>query len=118
MSQFYGINEESIAVYEGLTGNKVAYGFVIASVENPIGSEYVGTNKVIITEQNGFAFNYVDVKITGITEETAECGVVFCMYVNDGGDIYYLDGGKTSETVGLKSYADVLEIKKNEETAE
>ena len=118
MSQFYGINEESIEVYEGLTGNEVVYGFVIASVENPFTSEYVDTNKVIITPAVKLTMNYADVKVSGITEETAESGVVFCMYVNDGGNIFYLDNGTTSKTVGLKSYNDIVEIKKNEETAE
>ena len=117
MSQFYGINEESIDVYEKLTGNEVVYGFVIASVENPFTSEYVDTNKVIVTPAAKLTMNYADVKVSGITEETAERGVVFCMYVNDGGNIFYLDNGTTSKTVGLKSYNDVLEIKKNEEVA-
>lgn len=114
ISQFYGINKENIEMYEGLTGDKVAYGFVISSVENPLGSEYVGTNKVLVTEARELVWNYAGVKVMGITEETAGYGIVFCMYVNDGGEVFYLDGGVTSETVGLKSYNDVLEIKKSE----
>ena len=56
------------------------------------------------------AFEYADIKISGITEESMDLGVVFCMYVNDGGEIYYLDGGTTGETVALKSYADISAI--------
>ena len=108
MSQFYGINAENIDKYKTVTGNELSYGFVVASVENPISSEYVGTSKVLITEQRDFIFDYADVKISGITEVSKDLGVVFCMYVNDGGSIFYLDGGITSETVATKSYADVL----------
>lgn len=107
VTQGYFINKQSIDTYMEYTGKELSYGFVISSVENPIGSEYVGTNKVIVTEQKYFVFDYAQVSISGITEETAGVGVVFCMYVNDGGNIYYLDGGETSETVSLKSYNDV-----------
>ena len=110
MSQFYGINKENIEKYKTVTKNEFAYGFVVASVESPIGSEFVGTGKVIITEQAKLAFDYADIKISGITEESMDLGVVFCMYVNDGGEIYYLDGGTTGETVALKSYADISAI--------
>ncbi len=110
MSQFYGINRENIDKYEEATGNEVVYGFVIASVENPFTSEYVDTNKVIVTPAIKTAMNYTGVKVSGITEASANLGVVFCMYVNDGGSIFYLDGGITSETVATKSYTDVLAV--------
>ena len=112
MSQFYGINKDNIAKYEELTGTKLTYGVVIASVENPFDEEYVNSNKVIVAEQWRLALDYANVMVSGITEETAAFGVLFCMYVNDGGNIYYLDGGKTNEAATLKSYNDVLALKK------
>ena len=112
MSQFYGINKDNIAKYEELTGTKLTYGVVIASVENPFDDEHINSNKVIIAEQSKLALDYANVMVSGITEETATFGVLFCMYVNDGGNIYYLDGGKTSEAATLKSYNDVLALKK------
>lgn len=112
MSQFYGINKDNIAKYEELTGTKLTYGVVIASVENPFDEEHVNSNKVIIAEQWRLALDYANVMVSGITEETAAFGVLFCMYVNDGGNVYYLDGGKTSEAATLKSYNDVLALKK------
>lgn len=112
MSQFYGINKDNIAKYEELTGTKLDYGFVVASVENPFDEEYVNSNKVIVAEQWRLALDYANVMVSGITEETAAFGVLFCMYVNDGGNVYYLDGGKTSEAATLKSYNDVLALKK------
>lgn len=108
MTQGYFINKESIIKYMEYTGKDFKYGFVISSVENPIESEYVGTNKVIIAEQNFFIYNYAQVKVSGITLETSTVGVVFCMYVNDGGDTYYLDKGETSKTASLKSYNDIV----------
>ena len=112
MSQFYGINKDNIAKYEELTGTKLDYGFVVASVENPFDDEHINSNKVIIAEQSELLLDYANVRVSGITEETVTFGVLFCMYVNDGGNVYYLDGGKTSEAATLKSYNDVLALKK------
>ena len=110
MSQFYGINEESIDVYEKLTGNEVVYGFVISSIENPIGNENANENNVILSESGYFAYDYASVKITGITENNTDKGIVFCMYVIDGETVSYLDNGVTSENVACKSYDDVIAL--------
>ena len=50
--------------------------------------------------------------MSGITDETAGKGIVFCMYVIDGEDVSYLDGGVTSENVATKSYNDIVALKK------
>ena len=63
---------------------------------------------VVVTEQMVLIFDCASVKISGITDEALDRGVVFCMYVKDGESIFYLDGGNTSKTVATKSYADAL----------
>jgi hypothetical protein len=112
MSQFYGINRANIEKYETAVGYALDYGFVVSILENPIGNENATENNVIIAESKGFAFDYADVKVSGITDETAGKGLVFCMYVADGEEVYYLDGGETSENVACKSYLDIVELKK------
>lgn len=111
MSQFYKINRENIEKYTEATKKSFGYGFVIASVDNPFESEYIGTNKVIVSEQDELIFDCASVKVSGIGEAALSYGVVFCMYVNDGDSIFYLDGGSTSKTVTTKSYADIVSLK-------
>ena len=113
MSQFFGVNKENIQKYEELTNTKLVYGVVLSSVANPFDGEFVNSNKVIITEQWRLALDYISIKVTGITESAVEKELLFCMYVNDGGSTYYLDGGKTSKEAFLKSYSDIVEIKNN-----
>ena len=110
MSQFYGINKENIAKYADVTGNEVVYGFVISSIENPIGNENANENNVILSESGKFVYDYASIKITGITENNTNKGVVFCMYVIDGDEVSYLDNGTTSQEVACKSYNDVIAL--------
>ena len=110
MSQFYGINKENIEKYQLATGKSFAYGFVASSVANPFDNPLASDNNVIVTDNSKFVLDYVDIKLTGLTKSSLDIGFVFCMYVNDGESIFYLDGGVTSEAVALKSYTDVLAV--------
>ena len=111
VSQFYGINRENIEKYNNAVGYELSYGFVVSILNNPIGNENATENNVIIAD-GSIKFDYADVKVSGITDETKDKGIVFCMYVTDGEEVYYLDGGETSENVATKSYNDILEIVK------
>ncbi len=107
MSQFYGINNENVARYEAEINGEIELGIVVASVDNPVGSEFEGTSKVLLAPMNALIHNYFGVKVSGITEEHTASGVVFCAYVTEGNTVYYLDGGKTDTTVTKKSYTDI-----------
>ena len=107
MSQFYGINNENVARYEAEINGEIELGIVVASVDNPVGSEFEGTSKVLLAPMNALIHNYFGVKVSGITEEHTASGVVFCAYVTEGNTVYYLDGGNTETTVTRKSYADI-----------
>ena len=48
--------------------------------------------------------DYVDVKLTGIPTSEGETCLVFCVYVEIDGKMYYLDNGITSENVVGVSY--------------
>ena len=107
VSQFYGINKENVARYKNEVNSSFELGIVVASVDNPVGSEFEFTGKVLLAPMNSSVHNCFGVKISGITDERTASGVVFCAYVSDGEGIYYLDGGKTSATVTCKSYNDI-----------
>ena len=112
MSQFYGINRENIEKYETVVGYALDYGFVVSVLDNPIGNENANENNVIVAENSSLALDYADIKVSGITDENKDKGVVFCMYVIDGDTVSYLDGGVTSENVACKSYNDIGALEK------
>ena len=112
MSQFYGINRDAIAQYRAVSA-EFEFGFVVAADATPFTSVENGTlaeDKVFVTEEKFFAFDYVAVSVSGITVENADRAVSFCMFVKDGDAVYYLDGGKTVKEVSMKSYNDIAAI--------
>ena len=58
------------------------------------------------------SYEYVAVRISGISDATFGKAVAFCMFVKDGEDTYYLDGGETAEAVAMKSYNDLISMAK------
>ena len=66
------------------------------------------SDKIFIAEEKFFAFDYISVKVSGISEATMDKAVAFCMFVRDGEKVYYLDGGKTVDTVTMKSYNELV----------
>ena len=110
MSQFYGINKANIDLYTAATGNDFAYGFVMASIDNPLSNENRTENNVIVTGSDSFSFDYAGVRVFGITEEYLDNGVVFCIYILDGDNVSYLDNGITSNSVSCKSYNDIVAL--------
>lgn len=107
MSQFFGVNDDAKAAYVEKTGKEFEFGLVAASINNPMDKENEGAGKAIVIPSSSFASDYFFVKITGITSEHMDSGLVFCAYVIDGGEVFYLDGGKTLKSVECKSYNDV-----------
>ena len=110
MSQFYGINREALAQYRAIN-ESFEFGFVVAANADPFGAVANGTlaeDKVFVTEEKFFAYDYAFISIGGITTETADKAVTFCMFVKDADAVYYLDGGKTVEAVAMKSYNEIV----------
>lgn len=68
----------------------------------------IGADKVFIAVFDNSVTSYFDVKVTGITEERRNSNIVFCIYVLDGGKMYYLDNEKTGEDVVGISYNEIL----------
>ncbi len=112
MSQFYGINREAIEQYRALSPD-FEFGFVVAANADPFGAVAEGTlasDKIFVTEEKFFQYDYASVSIGGIAGENVSKAITFCMFVKDGEKISYLDGGKTASAVAMKSYNDVLAI--------
>ena len=110
MSQFYGINRGAIEQYRAINP-EFDFGFVVSASADPFGALANGeltADKVFIAEEKLFAYDYVSVKISGISGVAMEKAVAFCMFVKDGEATYYLDGGKTADMVDIKSYNDLV----------
>ncbi len=112
MSQFYGINKDAIEQYRALT-ESFEYGFVVAANADPFGAVADGTlaeNKLFVTEEKFFAYDYVSVSVGGISESNMDTAITFCLFVKDGDKLSYLDGGKTVDTVTMKSYNGIVAV--------
>lgn len=107
MSQFYSINNGNVTRYKNEVNSSFELGIVVASVDNPVGSEFDGTNKVLTAPMNSLIHNYFGVKVSGIAEDKVAIGIVLCAYVTVDGVVYYLDSGVTATTVTCKSYNDI-----------
>lgn len=110
MSQFYGINKSNVQKYTDLTNAPFSLGIVVSSVDNPIGSEFEGTNRVVTVSLSNLIHDYFDVKVTNMKEEHLNSAIVFCAYVNDNGTVYYLDNNDTTQEIEGKSYETIKSL--------
>jgi len=111
MSQFYGINKTAIEQYRAATGKSFEFGFVVSANANPFEAVENGTltsDKIFVTEERFFALDYASISVNGIADTNMKTAITFCMFVKDGDDTFYLDGGETVETVTMKSYNDIF----------
>ena len=109
MSQFFGINRVALEQYKTVNAN-FEFGLVVAASADPFGAIKDGTldeNKVFISEEKFFVYDYISVSIGGITADNMNKSVAFCIYVKDGNNVYYVNDGKTATTVVTKSYNDI-----------
>ena len=110
ISQFYGINKSAIEQYRAYSQN-FEFGLVVAASNDPFGAlerEELTQDKVFITNERFFAFDYVSVSVGGISDQSKDKAIAFCMFVKDKDGVYYLDGGETKETATMMSYNDFV----------
>ncbi len=109
MVQGYKINKEAISTYKKFSPN-FEIGFVATA--NMGGEAFIPdlNSEAVIAREISLVNDYVDACIKGLTEETSLVKIVFCLYVKDNGKIYFLDEGKTKESVEGQSYSAVLEM--------
>ena len=111
MSQFYGINQEALEAYKAATGNTIEYGLVAAADSDPITNLENGTldsKKVFVTNADSIALSCFGMRVCGITEEKSDAKIAFCAYIKDGDKLFYLDDGKMTTSVTMKSYNEIM----------
>lgn len=110
MSQFYGINKGAIEQYRAFSPD-FEFGIVAAAYADPFGaieSDPDLSSKIFVVGEGLLSLDYVSVTVSGIGEGSLDKALTFCVYVKDGENVSYLDGGETVESVSMKSYADVI----------
>ena len=110
MSQFYGINKDSLETYIGYTGKSFEFGFVVSVSADPLNeenSDLIEANRTYIMPSRLIAHECFGIAVTGFTSANADKALTFCLYVKDGEEAFYLDNGETVKVVTMKSYNDV-----------
>lgn len=102
--QGYYVNMAAIEAYRVYAPD---FNFGVLAYANILGTECApkpGDDKVVDVIFDNAANSYIEVKVTGIPADFLNTPIVFCIYAIDGGKLYYLDNGTTSETVVGTSY--------------
>ena len=109
MIQCYKRNQEAYDKYVALR-DSFEFGVVVSIVADPLNpenSDLVESKQTYIAKQSFIAHDYFDVGVSGISENQTGVSLVFCAYVIDNGEYYYLDGGETVRVATAKSHADL-----------
>ena len=109
MIQCYKLNTDAYNAYVAL-GTGFEFGVVVSVNSDPLNPdnmELIEQKKTYITEQSLIAHDYFDIGVIGIGENQRDAKLVFCAYVVDGGNIFYLDDGKTVTEASYKSHFDL-----------
>ena len=107
ITQGYVVNS---AAAEKYAEYQESFDFGVLATVNKTGAAItpkVGDDNVVSGVFVKDANDYLDIKVKGIPADQADTLIVFCIYVTDGENVYYLDNGKCDTTVLGKSYNDV-----------
>ena len=114
VSQTYGVNRDSIARYEELTGEKIKFGAVAALREtigkqNPLDSKGNPMSKYVKSyDYTDSIYNIISIKINGIPDDAkAGMGLICALYVNAGGRTTYIDNCAEKEQCGDKTFNEI-----------
>jgi len=114
MSQFYKLNKDALNKYLAKTNNSFEFGLVVSTVDNPLSDEkkeLIELGKTYIAQSKFIAYDCFSIGINGITTSNQKStALAFCVYVEDNGNIFYLNGGKTEAAITMKSF-DELSVK-------
>ena len=114
MSQFFGVNAEALNAYVKLTGKSFTYGLVASGSANPLkyeNGELVVADKSFTKGSETFAHDFFGIKINGMSKgDNLDKAIVFCAYVVDGENVFYLDNGVTATAVNGISYNEVYKL--------
>lgn len=104
VAQGYYIDYQAMDAYLEYAPD-LEYGFV-AAINNTASAiaPRAGDAGVVSDALSSREANYLEIKISGISSDMTELLIVFCVYVIDKGNMYYLSDNATSSTVMGNSY--------------
>ena len=115
VSQFFGVNQQALDAYVEITGRAFEYGIVVSLNTDPMNEankDLIVQGKTYIATQSQIKHNHIDIKVIGLNSANLDKGLVFCMFVKDGENLFYLDNGKTVKTIEAKSYNEIASLNK------
>ena len=109
VAQFFGVNNESVARYEKLTGKTVNFGIVATGNADGTAIKPLEKGDKVITQQfSDYPFeedtekNYFAVKVNGIVSDYVETNFIFCAYISVDGEVVYIDNNaQVTELAGI-----------------
>ena len=107
MSQFYGIDKEALGAYTEFTGKTFEYGLIASGVSDPfkyVEGELTVDEKAVVKDSETFVHEFFGIKINGMSGENLKKAIVFCAYVIDDGNVFYLDNDTTVTEISGISY--------------
>ena len=113
ISQFFGVNLESLDEYNKFTGKELVFGLVTSTTSCPLSEEnkdLISKNMTVVVEKQAQRLDAFQIKLTGLTEKTVDTAFTICAFVIDGKNTFYLDNGKTVDAVTQKSYNQILAL--------
>ena len=121
--QDYGVNRESLARYEELTGEAVKFGAVVALKDsiggkNPLnGKGEPISSKVKSFDYTETEYSVISVAIKGIPDNVkSSSGLLCALYVSVGGRTTYIDNCAEKETCGTKTFEEIEAVPEKDET--
>ncbi len=123
IAQGYGVNRESLARYEQLSGEKVKFGAVVA-LKNVIGNvsplDENGNpinSQVKSRDYTDTDFSVINVAIKSIPDNVKDSIKMMCaFYINVGGRNTYLDNGAEKSVCDAKTYDEIAAVPEKDTT--
>ena len=107
VTQSYKINRDSFNIAANKLEEFKIGAFASVNKGDEAFAPDLNSANVITIPLGSLAFDYVDIKITGISELNVDTRLVFCIYAKINDEYYYLDGGIASKTVFGVSYNEI-----------
>ena len=102
--QGYEINKDAINEYKSFITD---FKFGLLAYANVIGGEVAPLptdSGVVDVIFDSMANNYIEISVVGIPSTHADTAFIFCIYVTEGENIYYIDNGETKTATQGVSY--------------
>lgn len=108
--QGYKINKNAVAVYNG---ENDIFEIGVVAAGNTSGETVLPdfNSENVISRKLDLANEYVDIRITGITENIGENTVILCLYIKDDTGVHFLENGETLDKVLGIGYSEILNLK-------